>query len=254
MPSPNCFSLDGKRAIVTGASRGLGEGMARGLASAGASVAVVSRGARELERVRAALGSEAAAIPFEVHPEAPFDVLVDRCEEALGGPVDIVLHAAGIQHRQPAEHFDAKEWQRVLDVNLTSPFLLSQEVGRRQLAQGRSGSHIFVGSLSSLLSIRGVIAYTASKSAIYGVVRNLSLEWSARGIRVNAIGPGYIRTQLTEALFRDEEQRRRLMQRIPAGRFGTPQDMAGAAIFLASDASAYITGQLLMVDGGWSAS
>jgi NAD(P)-dependent dehydrogenase (short-subunit alcohol dehydrogenase family) len=111
-----------------------------------------------------------------------------------------------------------------------------------------------VGSLSSLLSIRGVTAYTASKSGVYGVVRNLSLEWSARSIRVNAIGPGYIRTQLTEALFADAEQRRRLMQRIPAGRFGTPQDLAGAAIFLASDASAYITGQLLMVDGGWSAS
>jgi 2-deoxy-D-gluconate 3-dehydrogenase len=254
MPCPNCFSLDGKRAIVTGASRGLGEGMARGLAGADASVALVSRGAGELERVRADLGGRAAAVPFEVHAEAPFDVLVDRCEEALGGPIDIVLHAAGTQHRQSAEHFDPKEWQRVLDVNLTAPFLLSQEVGRRQLAEERPGSHIFVGSLSSLLSIRGVTAYTASKSGVYGVVRNLSLEWSAQSIRVNAIGPGYIRTQLTEALFADAEQRRRLMQRIPAGRFGTPQDLAGAAIFLASDASAYITGQLLMVDGGWSAS
>ena len=140
MPCPNCFSLDGKRAIVTGASHGLGEGMARGLAGADASVALVSRGAGELERVRADLGGRAAAVPFEVHAEAPFDVLVDRCEEALGGPIDIVLHAAGTQHRRSLgrARSDPKEWQRVLDVNLTAPFLL--EPGSRPPPAGGRAS------------------------------------------------------------------------------------------------------------------
>lgn len=254
MTTPSSFSLANKRAIVTGGSRGLGKGMARGLVEAGAQVALVARTPEQLTQAVADLGTNTTGIPFDLGSMAEFDALVDRAEGRLGGPIDIVIHAAGVQQRTPAEQFDAQDWQRVLDVNLTAPFRLSQEVAKRQLQGGRTGSHIFVGSLTSLLSVEGVVAYTASKSAVYGVVRNLSLEWSGRGIRVNAIGPGYIRTELTEALFADDERRRRIADRIPIGRFGTPDDMAGAAVFLASAASAYITGQLLMVDGGWTAS
>jgi NAD(P)-dependent dehydrogenase (short-subunit alcohol dehydrogenase family) len=140
-----------------------------------------------------------------------------------------------------------------LSVNLTAPFFLSQAVGRRQIEMGRHGSHIFVGSLTSMFSVRGVTAYTASKSGIYGVLRNLSTEWSGRGIRANGIGPGYIRTALTQALIDDPERGPQILNRIPMGRLGSREDMEGAAVFLASEASAYITGQMLMVDGGWSA-
>lgn len=254
MADLSLFSLDGRRAIVTGAGRGLGAAMAEALATAGAKVALVARGAAELDVVAQRIGENAVAIPFDLSGGAGVSELVDSAETALAGPLDIVVHAAGIQHREPAETFASADWDRVLAVNLTAPFLLSQEIGRRQLQSGRPGSHIFIGSLTSSLSVPSVVAYTASKSGLYGVARNLSLEWSSRGIRANVIGPGYIRTQLTEALFDDPVRAAKLSDRIPIGRFGTPADMAGAVIFLASDASAYITGQLLMVDGGWSAS
>jgi NAD(P)-dependent dehydrogenase (short-subunit alcohol dehydrogenase family) len=180
--------------------------------------------------------------------------MVDAMETALGGAIDVVVHAAGVQHRQPAEEFAADEWDRVLRINLTAPFQLSQEIGRRQLAADRAGSHIFVGSLTSLLSIPDVAAYTASKSGVFGLVRTLSTEWSGRGIRVNGIGPGYFRTALTEAVFSDGARYQKMLDRIPMGRFGSPEELAGTAVFLASDASSYTTGQLLMVDGGWTAS
>lgn len=246
--------LDGKRALVTGAGRGLGAAMACGLADAGARVALVARNAEQLATVAQSIGARAVSVPADVSDPRTFPLLVDQVEKALEGPIDIVVHAAGIQHRQRAVEFALDDWQQVLGVNLTSPFFLSQEIGRRQLADARKGSHIFVGSLTSRLSVSGVIAYTASKSGVYGVIRNLSLEWSAQGIRVNGIGPGYVETELTRAIMEDAEKRRRLLDRIPMGRFGQPEDMAGAAVFLASDASAYVTGQLLMVDGGWSAS
>jgi len=248
------FSLEGRRAVVTGGARGLGLGMAKALAAAGAAVAVVARTATTVEQAIAEIGPKAVGIPFDVAGAAPMAELVDAAEAQLDGSVDIVLHAAGIQHREPAEMFNRDAWQRVLDVNLTAPFFLSQEIGRRQLEAGRAGSHIFVGSLTSHISVRDVVGYTASKSGIYGVLRNLSLEWSGRGIRANGIGPGYIQTEMTKALFDDTNRAQKILDRIPMGRYGTPEDMGGLAVFLASDASAYITGQLIMVDGGWSAS
>jgi 2-deoxy-D-gluconate 3-dehydrogenase len=248
------FSLEGKRAIVTGAGRGLGAAMAGGLAAAGATVALVSRSESELEQTSASLEGDTVVLPADVSDLGALVGLVDRAEAALGGAVDIVLHAAGVQHREPAEDFGRDEWQRVLDINLSAPFFLSQEIGRRQLEADRAGSHIFIGSLASQLSLRSTVAYTASKAGIYGVLRNLSLEWSSRGVRANGIGPGYIRTELTKALIDDPARGPKLLERIPMGRLGQPADMVGAAIFLASDASSYVTGQLLMVDGGWSAS
>lgn len=250
----SAFSLQGRRALVTGAGRGLGSGMAAGLDRAGAQVALVSRSEPELQVTAARLSAHTVVHPGDVSDLDGIPALVDAVEAKLGGPLDIVVHAAGIQHRESAEDFDPAAWDRVLRVNLTAPYLLSREIGRRQLTAERPGSHIFVGSLTTLFSVRDIVAYTASKSGIHGVARNLSLEWSSRGIRANTIGPGYIRTSLTEALFSDPARTTQLSARIPMGRFGEPDDMAGAVIFLASDASAYVTGQLLMVDGGWSAS
>lgn len=248
------FSLDGKRALVTGAGRGLGRAVAEGFGAAGAQVALVSRTASELAETAEVIGSNASTFPADVSDSAKIPGLLDRVEESLGGGVDIVVHAAGVQHRQPAQQFSAQEWDRVISINLTAPFLLSQEIGKRQLDRGQEGSHIFIGSLTSHISLPDAVAYTASKSGIYGVIRNLSTEWSRHGIRVNGIGPGYFRTKLTEAVFTDPDRKQKMIDRIPMKRFGNPEDLAGAAIFLASSASGYVTGQLLMVDGGWIAS
>lgn len=247
----NSFSLHGRRALVTGAGRGLGRAMAEGLAGAGAQVALVSRTSTEIAEVAAAIGEQAVAHPADVSGATDMSGLLDSVEDELGGGVDIVLHAAGIQHRAPAEEFDRAEWDRVIGTNLTAPFLLSQEIGRRQIRRGQGGNHLFIGSLTSHISVPDVVAYTASKSGIYGVVRGLSTEWARHGIRVNGIGPGYFRTQLTEAVFEAPERRQKMLDRIPMQRFGNPEDLAGAAVFLASSAAGYITGQMLMVDGGW---
>lgn len=248
------FSIVGRRAMVTGGSRGLGRAIATGLIDAGASVALVSRTSAEVEAAAAALGPNAYPIAMDVAVAGRESSVIDEAEKILNGPLDIVVHAAGVQHRQPAEHFDPAEWDRVLRINLTAPFMLSREIGARQLQRGTKGSHIFIGSLTSLLSIPEISAYTASKSGIHGVVRSLSTEWSGRGIRANGIAPGYFRTELTEAVFADTERYQKMLDRIPMRRFGNPEELAGTAVFLASDASSYTTGQLLVVDGGWTAS
>ncbi|WP_411730488.1 SDR family NAD(P)-dependent oxidoreductase [Paeniglutamicibacter sp.] len=248
------FSLVGRRALVTGGSRGLGRAIAAGLVDAGASVAIVSRTASEVQDAAADLGATAYPLALDVAIAGQEASVIDQAESVLEGPLDIVVHAAGVQHRQPAEHFDPAEWERILRINLTAPFMLSREIGARQLQRGTKGSHIFIGSLTSLLSVPDISAYTASKSGIYGVLRSLSTEWSGRGIRANGIAPGYFRTELTEAVFADTERYQKMLDRIPMGRFGNPEELAGTAVFLASDASSYTTGQLLVVDGGWTAS
>ena len=242
------FSLSGRRILVTGGSRGLGQAMARALAEAGARVAAVARTPVQDDPDGGVLN-----LTGDVADTAHPGDLVDRAEHALGGTVDSVVHAAGVQHRAPAVDFPIEEWERLVRVNLTAPFVLSQEVGRRQIDEGIEGSHIFVASLTSTLGLPNIAAYGATKSGVLGVVRSLAVEWADHGIRVNAVGPGYFRTALTEALFQDDEARERLMTRIPQKRFGNPDDLSGALVFLTSDASAYVTGQLLMVDGGWTA-
>ncbi|MDO2934681.1 SDR family oxidoreductase [Paeniglutamicibacter sulfureus] len=247
------FSLVGRRALVTGGSRGLGRAIAGGLIGAGASVAIVSRTASEVQSAATDLGAAAYPLAMDVAVAGQEATVIDQAENVLGGPLDIVVHAAGVQHRQPAEEFDPAEWERILRINLTAPFMLSREIGARQLRRGTQGSHIFIGSLTSLLSLPDVSAYTASKAGIHGVLRSLSTEWSGRGIRANGIAPGYFRTELTEAVFADTERYQKMLDRIPMGRFGKPEELAGTAVFLASDASSYTTGQLLVVDGGWTA-
>lgn len=242
------FDLDGRRVLLTGGSRGLGRAMAEGLAQAGASVVAVARTATEDSADGRVRTVQADVADLDALPD-----LVDRAEEMLEGHVDTVVHAAGVQHRAAAVSFPPEEWQRLVTVNLTAPFTLSQEVGRRQLERSEPGSHIFIASLTSHIGLPNLAAYAATKSGVMGVVRTLAVEWAASGIRVNALGPGYFRTALTEALFQDEAARERLYQRIPMKRFGQPVDLSGPAVFLASDASRYVTGQLLMVDGGWTA-
>lgn len=251
--NPELFSLKGQIAIVTGGGRGLGKAIAGGLAKAGARVALVSRTRLELEGAAAEIGHGTVAVPADVSDPDRLSRLLDTCESELGGTVGIVVHAAGIQHRAAAEDFPIEQWQRILDVNLTAPFFLSQEVARRQLAGSLPGSHIFIGSLTSRIGLAELAAYAATKSGLMGAVRTLSTEWSGRGIRVNGIAPGYFSTEMTRPVFEHPERYESLLGRIPMGRFGDPQELAGAAVFLASSAASYVTGQVITVDGGWLA-
>lgn len=240
------FRLTGRRALITGGSRGLGRAMAIGLHEAGAHVAAVGRTPMED-------ADGLVAVAGDVSDLDRLPGLVDTVEDRLGGPVDLLLHAAGVQHRSSAVDFPPEEWERLVRVNLTAPFRLSQEVGRRQLERDTPGAHLFVASLTTQIALPNVAAYAATKSGVMGVVRALATEWATADIRVNAVGPGYFRTELTEALFSQEHEVARLKSRIPMQRFGTPEDLAGAAVYLMSDASSYVTGQLLFVDGGWTA-
>ncbi|SDM81055.1 SDR family NAD(P)-dependent oxidoreductase [Nonomuraea jiangxiensis] len=249
------FSLAGKRAIVTGAGRGIGRAIAAGVAGAGANVALVSRGTAQLEETQALIaeaGGTSQVVAADLSSTEEVIRLADAAEAALGGPIDIVVHSAGTQHREAALTFPLDAWDRVIQVNLTAPFLLSQEIGRRQIAANRPGNHVFVASLTSILGLPNLVAYNAAKSGLMGVVRALSREWAAQGIRVNGISPGYVETAMTKDLFADPERRQKLLDRIPTGRFGTTEELAAPTVFLASDASAYMTGQLLIIDGGWA--
>jgi NAD(P)-dependent dehydrogenase (short-subunit alcohol dehydrogenase family) len=247
------FSLAGRRALVTGAGRGIGQAIAVGLADAGSAVALVARSAEQLERTRgiisARCGTASAVLAHDLATAAPRTV-VDSAEEAFDGPIDIIVHAAGVQRRGPAASFTRDDWDLVVHLDLTVPFLLSQEVGARQLERGAPGSHLFIASLASAIGLANGIAYNAAKSGLAGVVRALSREWSPSGVRVNGIAPGYVETQMTSDLLADDARRAELLGRIPMARFGRPSDFAAPAVFLASDAARYVTGQLLFVDGG----
>ena len=239
--------LYGRRALVTGGTRGLGAATARALRTAGAEVVVAARH-RPAAPVAEGIGFE----HFDAMADRPSD-LVDRASDHLGAHPDAVIHFAGIQRRASAINFTRSDWESVLAVNLTAPFLLSQEVARRQIAVGTGGRHIFVGSLASRVGLPHMVAYNAAKAGLVGLVRALAVEWAPEDITVNAIGPGYIHTQLTDALFADPSRRDELLERIPMRRFGESDDIADPVVFLASDGARYITGQLLMADGGWTA-
>jgi len=247
--SASLFSLEGKTALVTGANTGLGQGIALGLAGAGADIIAVGRSAPTDTRAQVeALGRRFRAISADLSSTAPIAGLV---EEA--GPVDILVNNAGIIRRADALDFSEDDWDAVIDTNLKSAFFLTQAVARRWAAAGRGGKVI---NIVSMLSFQGgvrVPSYTASKSGLAGLTKLLANEWAAKGINVNAIAPGYFETNNTEALRADENRNRQIMERIPAGRWGRPEDLAGAAVFLASAASDYVHGTILAVDGGWLA-
>ena len=246
------FDLGGQVAVVTGANTGIGQGLALALAQAGADVALVGRTPAEdtADKVRAA-GRQAAIIGADLATIVPVQEVVERTIAELGG-LDILVNNAGIIRRADALEFSEEDWDAVIDTNLKSVFFLSQAAARHMVDQGR-GKII---NIASMLSFQGGIrvpSYTASKSGVAGLTRLLANEWAAKGINVNAIAPGYIATNNTAALQADENRNRQIMERIPAGRWGQPSDLGGAAVFLASGASDYVHGHILAVDGGWLA-
>jgi 2-deoxy-D-gluconate 3-dehydrogenase len=247
------FSLEGRRALVTGASRGLGAAIAAGLAEAGADVAVHGHATSTeatCARVRAA-GRRTLALAGDLGDPAVPDRLVQETVAGLGA-LDVLVNNAGLIRRAPAAHTTDEDWETVLQVDLGSVFRLCRAAGRHMLERG-SGKIV---NIASLLSFQGGIrvpAYTAAKSAVAGLTRALGNEWAPRGIGVNAIAPGYMVTDNTEALRSDPERSRQILERIPAGRWGEPRDIVGAAVFLASPASDYVSGHVLVVDGGWMA-
>ncbi|MFG6666193.1 2-dehydro-3-deoxy-D-gluconate 5-dehydrogenase KduD [Halomonas sp. HNIBRBA4712] len=247
------FDLSGKVAIITGCNTGLGQGMALGLARAGCHIVGVNRRSPDDTRQRVeALGVEFLSIQEELGSIAPIPSIIEKAEQHFG-QTDILINNAGTIRRESALEFTEKDWDEVLDVNLKNVFFLSQAFARACIAKKQRGKII---NIASMLSFQGGIrvpSYTASKSGVLGLTRLLANEWASEGINVNAIAPGYMATNNTEALRKDPQRSQEILARIPAGQWGTPDDLAGAAVFLASDASNYVQGHTLAVDGGWLA-
>jgi 2-dehydro-3-deoxy-D-gluconate 5-dehydrogenase len=245
------FRLTGKNALVTGSSRGLGAAIAVALAEAGANVALHGSSSvpqAVVNQVEAA-GARHVQLSADLRDPERAAELVEQTIAALGS-IDILINNAGMIRRAPAVDFTTADWNDVLATNLTSAFRLCQSAGRHMLQQG-SGKII---NIASLLSFQGgvtVPSYAAAKGGIAQLTKALANEWAAKGVQVNAIAPGYMETDNTEALRKDATRSRQIMERIPAGRWGAPQDIAGAAVFLSSPASDYINGHILAVDGGW---
>jgi 2-deoxy-D-gluconate 3-dehydrogenase len=247
------FDLTGKVAIVTGSRAGLGQGIAVALAGAGATVVGLDRGpADETRAMIEAAGGMFDAVEADLATIAPIAPSIAKVLDGHGR-IDILINNAGIIRRADAVDFTEEDWDAVVDTNLKSAFFLAQAVGRSMIASGRGGRIV---NIASMLSFQGgirVASYTSSKSGLLGLTRLLACEWAGKGISVNAIAPGYMATANTAALRDDEERSAQILARIPAGRWGQPSDLAGAAIFLSSDAAAYIHGAVLPVDGGWLA-
>ncbi len=245
------FSLKGKTALVTGSSRGLGAGIAVALAEAGANVAVhglhaVPQATRDLV---SKAGRESIALVGDVSDAAVCVSLVEQVVEHFGR-IDILVNNAGIIRRAPAIEHSEEYWKAVIDTDLTSVFRLTQQAGKHMLAQG-SGKII---NIASVLAFQGgvlVPSYAAAKGAVGQLTKAFANEWAAKGVNVNAIAPGYMATDNTEALRSNPERSRQILERIPAGRWGCPEDLAGAAVFLASSASDYVHGHVMVIDGGW---
>ncbi len=250
----DALKLTGKNALVTGAQQGLGAGIAVALAEAGANVVVHGLESEKTEAVREAVcktGVQAFSVLGDVADPKVCERMVESVVEHLG-TIDILVNNAGTIRRAPAAEFSLADWSAVIEVNLNSVFRLCQLAGRRMLAQGR-GKII---NIASLLSFQGgvfVPSYAAAKGGVAQLTKALANEWAARGVNVNAIAPGYMATDNTAALRADPLRSRQILERIPAGRWGTPQDLGGTAVFLAAPASDYINGHVLVVDGGWMA-
>jgi NAD(P)-dependent dehydrogenase (short-subunit alcohol dehydrogenase family) len=252
MPS---MRLDGRVALVTGGSRGLGFGVALALAQVGADVALVSRGAEELERAGdliRGLGRRVLTIPADIVDPGAAEHIVTRTMAEFGR-IDVLVHGAGVNVRKPATDFSREDWQHVLRINVEAAFFLSQAAAPIMRAQGQ-GRIICIGSVAAEVAVPNVTIYAISKSGMKGMVRQLAIEWAKQGITVNAIAPGRFWTAMTDAVFSNPLLYESAVRVIPLGRPGVPADLAGAAVLLATDAGAYITGQTILVDGGWTAS
>ncbi len=246
------FDLTDRVAIVTGANVGIGKAIAVALAEAGADVVCVGRSpAEQTAGEIIALGRRSLMIHADLSTIKPSDRIVSETLQHFGR-LDILVNNAGVIRREDAVDFSEADWDAVTDVNLKSVFFLSQAVGRHMMSTGRGR----IINIASMLTFQGgvrVASYTAAKAGVGGITKLLANEWAGRGINVNAIAPGYIATDNTTALREDPNRNRAIVERIPAGRWGQPSDLAGAAVFLASDAAAYVHGHVLAVDGGWLA-
>jgi 2-deoxy-D-gluconate 3-dehydrogenase len=253
MSGADLFSLSGRTALVTGANTGIGQGIAVALATAGADIVAVGRSSpEETAGIVRAAGRRFHGIEADLGSAAHSSEIVRQAVEHFGA-VDILVNNAGIIRRNDALEFSESDWDAVMNVNLKTAFFLCQAAARHMLETRRGGKII---NIASMLSFQGgirVVSYTASKSGLAGMTRLLANEWASKGINVNAIAPGYITTNNTTALRNDETRNREILGRIPAARWGKPDDLAGAAVFLASRASDYVHGTILPVDGGWLA-
>lgn len=249
------FSLDGRKALVTGASRGIGQALALGLAHAGAAVAVNAREAAGLAGtlgVLKELARDVVAAPFDVADVAAAQAGIERAAAAMGG-LDILVNNAGIEQVTPSLELTEAVWDRILDTNLKGAFFCAQAAGRI-MAKAGGGAIVNLCSLTSEAGVPTAAPYGAAKTGLVGLTRTLAVEWAQHGIRVNGIGPGYFRTALTEVFFQDRAWADSMKAKIPLGRFGRLDDLIGATVFLCSDAAAYVTGQVLYIDGGYLAS
>lgn len=245
------FDLTGKSALITGASGGIGAGIARALHGAGANVGLSGTRVAPLEALAQELGARAHVLPCNLGDAGAVEALPKEAIAAMGG-LDILVNNAGIIHRDDSTDMALADWRRVLSVNLDSVWLLSQAAGRGMVAQG-SGKIVIVASVLSSQGGLRVPGYASSKHAVLGLTRALCNEWAGYGVNVNAVAPGYTATDNTQALRDDPERSRALLERIPAGRYAEPSEIAGAAVFLASDAASYCHGSVVTVDGGWLA-
>jgi 2-deoxy-D-gluconate 3-dehydrogenase len=253
MTSPSLFDLTGKTALVTGGSGGLGGGMAAALVSAGARVAVQGTSEAVIDNARSLKGRSGSTVGIVADfasAQAPLQV-IEQAAESLGG-IDILVVAHGMVHRTYEPIYPMEQWDQTLKINLTSAFEVSQLAAKGMMEKGH-GKIIFVASMLSFSGGLGVPAYTASKGAVAQLTKALCNAWAPRGINVNAIAPGYFETRMTIGMRSDPIRNQQILDRLPAGRWGKPSDLAGATLFLASAASDYVHGIILPVDGGWLA-
>jgi gluconate 5-dehydrogenase len=251
----NIFRLDGRRALVTGASKGIGLGIAQAMAEAGSDLVLGARNQRELETAGAGLretGRQVTVAPLDLRETERIPAWYDQLVAEHGRP-DILVNAAGIVRRALAQELTAADWNATLAVNLTAVFMLSQAFARHCIAAGAKGKIINIASLTTAAARKTTAAYTASKGGVGQLTKALAVDWADHDILVNAIAPGYITTKLTEPLWKDGDFDAWVKKRCPLGRWGKPEDIAWPAVFLASPAADYITGQILFVDGGWMA-
>jgi gluconate 5-dehydrogenase len=249
--STSLFDLSGRTALVTGSSRGLGRAIAEGMAKAGARLIINGVDSARVDAAVAefrAAGHQADGVAFDVTDE---DAVVKAFEsfDAAGIAIDILVNNAGIQHRKPLVEFTSAEWRKVIETNLTSAFVIGREAAKRMISRKR-GKIINIGSLGSELARPTIAPYTTAKGGIRNLTRAMAVEWAQHGIQANAIGPGYMLTDLNQALVDNPDFNTWLMSRIPSKRWGRPDELVGAAIFLASEASTYVNGQTIYVDGG----
>ncbi len=254
MNTLSLFDLTGKRALITGSSRGIGFALAKGLAGAGAEILINGRSAEALGAAAsdlAAEGAKVSALAFDVTSEESVADAISYAEKDIG-PIDILINNAGMQHRAPLEDFPAEAFEAIMRANVTSAFLVGKAVASNMLARG-SGRIINICSLTTRLARVNITPYTTSKGAIANLTKGMATEWAGRGLNVNGLAPGYFKTELNRALFEDDGFTSWLTERTPAGRWGDTSELIGAAVFLASKASSFVNGHILYVDGGLSA-